>query len=34
MSDLINAGIVKQVGDTTFMALGPKGEQRFEYGGQ
>ena len=26
MSDLINAGIVKQVNDTSFMALGPKGE--------
>ena len=26
MSDLINAGILKQVSDSSFMALGPKGE--------
>ena len=33
MSDLINAGIVKQIATNSFMALGPKGEQYFEYEG-
>ena len=26
MSNLINAGILKQISDSSFMALGPKGE--------
>ena len=33
MSDLINAGIVKQLSSSSFIALGPKGEQQFEYNG-
>ena len=34
MSDLINAGIVKQVSGSSFIAQGPNGEQQFDYDGQ
>ena len=34
MSDLINAGVMKQVGDSSFVAQGPNGDQQFELGGQ
>ena len=32
MSDLINAGVVKQVSDSEFVAKGVNGEQSFDFG--
>ena len=32
MSDLVNAGVVKQKGPSTFVVQGAQGELNFEYG--
>jgi len=33
MSDLINQGVVKQVGPSSFVAQGAQGELKFDYEG-